>query len=180
LNLILRGFHELILVPYKFKAEHYRSFIDNEALDKNLIKFYSQTSAGPILGDEAFVSTLTLVKPSMEVPRQAQVAQRPSIFEIISEVSLIFAEAEGVLTTIKKGKGKSNVPRKMAMYIARKYGGYRLQEIADAFGLRHYGGVSATVHLFMKELENDLEMREKMYGVVKKLGVQIGNSNIRI
>jgi hypothetical protein len=32
----------------------------------------------------------------------------------------------------------------------------------------------------MKELENDLEMREKMYGVVKKLGVQIGNSNIRI
>ena len=36
------------------------------------------------------------------------------------------------------------------MYIARKYGDYRLQEIADAFGLRHYGGVSSTIHLVMR------------------------------
>ena len=155
------------------KAEHYRSFIANEDLDKTLIKFYSQTSAAPILGDEAFVSTLTLAKPSMEVSRKVRVMKRLSIFEIISEVASMFSEEKTALITIKKGRGKSNVPRKMAMYIASKYGDYRLQEIADVFGLRHYGGVSSTVHLFMKELQHDPDLREKVSCVLKKLRAQI-------
>ena len=59
------------------------------------------------------------------------------------------------------------------MYIARKYGDYRLQEIADTFGLRHYGGVSSTIHLFMKELESDPMLEEVVNAVVKKIGVLI-------
>ena len=47
------------------------------------------------------------------------------------------------------------------------------QEIADVFGLRHYGGVSSTVHLFMKELQHDPDLREKVSCVVKKLRAQI-------
>ena len=57
--------------------------------------------------------------------------------------------------------------------IARKYGDYRLQEIADMFGLRHYGGVSSTIHLFMKELQHDPDLREKVSCVLKKLRAQI-------
>ena len=71
------------------------------------------------------------------------------------------------------GTGCAIFARKMAMYIARKYGDYRLQEIADVFGLRHYGGVSSTVHLFMKELQHDPDLREKVSCVLKKLQAQI-------
>ena len=60
----------------------------------------------------------------------------------------------------------------MAMYIARKYGDYRLQEIADAFGLRHYGGVSSTIHLVMRELHNDQVLGAGVDRVIEKLGIQ--------
>ena len=70
---------------------------------------------------------------------------------MISEVALFFGEEANSLITMKKGRVKSNTPRKMAIYIARKYGDYRLQELADAFGLYHYGGVSYAVLAFEKK-----------------------------
>lgn len=62
-----------------------------------------------------------------------------------------------------------NAPRKMAMYIARKYEDYRLQELADAFGLQHYGGVCYAVHAFERELQNNQILRVKVDNVVSKL-----------
>ena len=159
------------LTGSEHKVEHYRCFIGNADLDKQLIKYYSQTSALPILGDEEFVSSLTLAKPSIETPRQAQVIKRPSIVEIISEVALMFGEEKIALITVKKGRGRSNVPRKMAMYIVRKWGDYRLQEIAEAFGLQHYGGVSSTLYLFMTELQNDPQLMAGVDYIIKKLGI---------
>ena len=161
------------LTESESKAEHYQNFINNDVLDKKLVKFYCQKTAEPVLGDEAFINTLMLIKPSKEVPRQAQVMRRPTILAIISEVSLMYGDDIGSIVTAKKGRGESNIPRKMAMYIARKYGDYRLQEIADSFGLRHYGGVSSTIHLFMRELENDLALRERVAIIVNKAGVRV-------
>ncbi len=63
------------------KAENHRLFIED--LDKKLIKFYSQASASPILGEEAFINTLTLAQPSKEIPRKARLIKRPSILDII-------------------------------------------------------------------------------------------------
>ena len=42
------------LTQTEHKAEQYRCFMVNEDLDKKLIKFYSQKSSLPILGDDAF------------------------------------------------------------------------------------------------------------------------------
>lgn len=159
------------LTGAKNKAYHYQSFIGNEDLDIKLVKFYSQQSALPILGDDAFIDSLTMDKSSIEVPRQARVIRRPSISAIISEVARMFDEEINALITVKKGRGKSNTPRKMAMYIAQKYGDYRLQEIADTFGLRHYGGVSSSVHLFTQELKNNTELGAAVNTVAKKLGL---------
>ena len=139
------------LTGTEHKAEHYRSFIGNEDLDIKLIKFYNQQSALPVLGDDIFINSLTLVKPSSEVPRHLQAYSRPTISAVISEVALFFGEEANSLITMKKGRVKSNTPRKMAIYIARKYGDYRLQELADAFGLYHYGGVSYAVLAFEKK-----------------------------
>ncbi len=152
------------------KAEHYECFMANEDLDKKLIKFYSQQSAPPVLGDEIFVNSLSLVKPSKETPRHSQVYTRPSITAVISEVAILFREDVSTLTTVKKGRVKSNIPRKMAMYIARKYGDYRFQELADAFGLQHYGGASYAVYAFAQELQKDQELEAIVSRIVMKLG----------
>ena len=81
----------------------------------------------------------------------------------------MFREEVQSLVTVKKGRGKSNAPRKMAMYIARKYGDYRSQEIAVIFGLQHYGGVSSTLHLFMQDLKNEPGLGASVACIVKKL-----------
>lgn len=155
------------------KPEHYQHFMTNENLDKSLIKFYQQQTAGPILGNEAFINKLALIKASSEVPRHIQVMKRPTILAIISEISSMHGEDISSIVVAKRGRGKSNELRKMAMYIARKHGNYRLHEIAEAFGLRHYGGASSTIHLFMQELEKDQLLREKVAAVVKMMGIKI-------
>lgn len=105
------------LTETEHKAEHYQCFIKNENLDKKLIKFYSQSSSVPILADDTFINTLTLIKPSAEVPRHSQAYRRPSISEVISEVALMFGVEINSLVIAKKGRGKTNIPRKMAIYI---------------------------------------------------------------
>jgi hypothetical protein len=151
------------------KAEHYECFMANEDLNKKLIEFYSQQSVSPILGDEVFVNSLTLVKPPKETPRHSQVYRRPSIIAVITEVALLFGKDVSTLITVKKGRVKSNTPRKMAMYIARKYGDYRFQELADAFGLQHYGGASYAVYVFTQELQKDRELEAIVSRIVMKL-----------
>ena len=125
-----------------------------------------------ILGDDAFVDSLVLVKPSTEVPRYSQAYKRPSISLVVSEVALMFGEETDSLTIMKKGRTTTNTARKMAIYIARKYGDYRLQELAVAFGMRHYGGVSYAVHAFTQELQKNEELEKDVYSVVSRLGLR--------
>jgi len=112
-----------------------------------------------------------LVKPSTETPRHSRVYTRPSISAVISEVALLFGEDINTLTTVKKGRVKSNTPRKMAMYIARKYGDYQFQELANAFGLQHYGGASYAVYAFAQQLQLDSGLEMSVNKVVEKLGL---------
>lgn len=163
------------LTQLEHKAEHYQCFVGDKNLDKKLIKFYNQPSAIPILGDDIFINTLTLVKPSSEVPRHSQASLRPSISAVVSAVALEFGEDISSLLIVKKGPGAKNTPRKMAIYIARKYGDYRLQELADRFGLQHYGGISYAVHAFAQELRKDLELEQRAGSVVEKLGIDMSS-----
>ena len=80
-----------------------------------------------------------------------------------------FGEEVNALTAVKKGRYAKNTPRKMPIYIARKYGDYRLQELADMFGLQYYDGISYAVHAFAQVLRKDLEAR--VCSVVTKFGV---------
>ena len=85
----------------------------------------------------------------------------------------MFGEDVSTLTAVKKGRVKSNTPRKMAMYIARKYGNYRYQDLADAFGLQHYGGASYAVFAFTPALKKAQRLQVSVNNVVKNLGVAI-------
>lgn len=61
----------------------------------------------------------------------------------------------------------------MALYIARKYGDYRYQELADAFGLQHYGGASYATYAFTQELLKDNGLQMSVNKVLNKLGIAI-------
>ncbi len=151
------------------KPAHYKLFMNNEELNKNLFNFYNQSNTAPVLGDESFVRSLPLRKPSKEVPQAQQVTKRPTISAILSEVANTFDTQPSDLLIIKRGRQNANPARKMAIYIARKYGDYHLLELANTFGFMHAGGVSHAVHTFSREIKNAPELKKCVASVLEKL-----------
>ena len=105
-------------------------------------------------------------QPSAEVASKECIRQKPSFDHIINEVSHALGVQNSVLTTIQKGAGRKNLPKKVAMYIAQKY---RLLEIADAFGLNHYAGVSHAIHCGVAALKTDTTLANKMNSILNRL-----------
>ena len=64
--------------------------------------------------------------------------------------------------------GRQNSPRKVAMYLAQKRGGYRLSEITAAFGLSHYGGVSNAIHAITEMLKVDRKLGKKINAITNR------------
>ena len=139
----------------------YRAFMNNQEISQFVVDFYSKERLLPVLGEDAFISGLKLTQSTEETPRQDRVNHRPVLESIFSAVSDVFDVPVDRLLALKKGRGQKNMPRKVAMYVAQKYGDYRLNEIAKAFGLSHYGGVSSAIHALSEELKtNDNLLRE--------------------
>ena len=54
------------------------------------------------------------------------------------------------------------------MYLAQKRGGYRLSEIAVAFGLSYYGGVSNAIHAIAEMLKVDRTFGKKINTIINR------------
>jgi len=150
------------------KAEAYRLFMNNQEICDDLLEFYGKQRLQPVLGDDLFISKLELIQLPEETPRQERIIQRPAISRILPEVADVFDVQVDTLLELKKGRGRQNTPRKIAMYIAQKHGDYRLNEIADVFGLAHYGGVSSAIHSLSEILNTDILLLEKMNNIIKR------------
>jgi len=159
------------LTQHHAKAISYERFMYDGEINQALSEFYSRPSLAPVLGEKDFLSSLKLNKPSQEVPRKHQAIARPSLTVILSEVSQYFGVKSEVLTTVKKGSHALNPGRKMAMYIAKIYGDYKLQEIAEIFGLTHYGSVSYAIHAFKQEINANVVSRNHFKKILEKLAV---------
>ena len=55
----------------------------------------------------------------------------------------------------KRGRGVSNYPRRVAMYLAQRVGDYKLREISEYFGLNHYGSVGSEMSTMKEQLVKD-------------------------
>jgi len=151
------------------KAEHYRLFMEDIVLNEALITFYAKQRLAPVLGDELFINKLCLSDESTETPRKDRVVKRPSLTEIVAETGKAFGiSVEGVLSN-QKGRGRKNMPRKIAMYIGQKIGDYRLNEMASFFGLRHYGGVSSAIYSVVEALKLDEILSKKINSIINRL-----------
>ncbi|MDF1828124.1 MAG: transposase [Legionellaceae bacterium] len=151
------------------QAEAYRLFMNNQEISEDVLGFYRQQRLLPVLGDEVFISKLELTQASEETSRQERIIQRPTLSKIIAEVADFFDVQVSALLALKKGRGRQNTPRHVAMYLAQKHGDYRLKDIAKAFGLAHYGGVSSALHRLSEALKTDVMLSEKVNCIINRL-----------
>jgi chromosomal replication initiation ATPase DnaA len=113
------------------------------------------------LGGEDFIERIQgkLGEITDEVSHFDKQTLRPTIARVVAVVSDFYRIPERDIYQTKKGRDTKNRPRKLAMYLAQHKGDHRLTEIAEAFGLKHYGAVSSAVHGVSQELEIDGSLR---------------------
>jgi chromosomal replication initiation ATPase DnaA len=101
----------------------------------------------------------------------------PSMDHIIQVVNDAYGVIPSALLKVKKGRGKKNMPRKVAMYLAQKQGGYRLTEIADVFALKHCGSVSNAIFGVVKALKSDRNFEKSINAIINRLEPQFLTPN---
>ena len=111
-------------------------------------------------------------KEHCEVPDYRQLAS--TIGEIKRIVSQIYNVEEQSLENTTRGK--VNEPRNVAIYIARKRSGLRLEEIGNEFGLEKYSSVSSIVC----RTEQQLSKNKKLRNLVDKVKRELKKSQAKI
>ncbi|MFT5609414.1 MAG: chromosomal replication initiation ATPase DnaA, partial [Parvicella sp.] len=104
-----------------------------------------------------------------EVLRANRRLGKPTIDELVSQVAAYFDTKIDFLTKSLKGRGASNTPRKVAMYVAQQVGDHRLSDIAEYFGLQHYGGVSSAISDISRRLRDEKQLRKQLKDIIKRL-----------
>jgi chromosomal replication initiation ATPase DnaA len=93
---------------------------------------------------------------------------KPTIDELVSEVAVYFGTKIEFLTKPAKGRGARNNPRKVAMYVAQQVGDHRLSDIAEYFGLQHYGGVSSAISDITRRMKDEKQLRNQLKDIIKR------------
>ncbi len=143
----------------------YEYFMADKDLNKALTQFYSQSSQLFVLGSDAFLNRLVQMKKPKQVRQPAP--RYITINAIIKVVSEAFNQEPESFLKMRKGRQKLNLPRKLSIYIARIYGDYHLQELADIFGFTHVGGVSHAIHIFKQELKENPALEKCIESILK-------------
>ena len=50
----------------------------------------------------------------------------------------------------------------------QRVGDCRLTEVAEVFGLNHYGGVSNAIYMVYLEIERDSDLHDSIYSVINR------------
>ena len=158
------------LTSNRQRRRKYRAFVEDSHIPDSLLKFYNRKRIDPILGDGTFVERIKalFVNSVDEISHGELQTTRPSIDKIVTVVSTHYGLSESDIYRVRKGRGQSNQPRKIAMYLAQHIGGHRLTEIARVFGLRHYGGVSNAIYMLCKQLDDDTKLQRAINTIINR------------
>ena len=131
------------IIGSRYPQQKYKSFVlsGDDVLTSG---FYGGECLTGIFGDKSFRQS---VFDEQEVFEKAEgvhrlVVRNVGMEVIVREVAKLYGVAERSLVERQSGLGKENVPRKLAMYIAKRDVGFTQKEIAKYFCLSNRGSVS--------------------------------------
>lgn len=155
----------LAVVGQREARARYQAYVE-QGIDEELRAFYTQKRMAPILGSGAFRKRLARRrKPAAdtkEVPTVRRLRPQPTLKRISRAVASAFGVAERTLYAPAPGRGKGNLPRAVAMALARSPGGYDLKAIAQEFGVAHYSSVSVAISRLRTGMQKDAALEKKV------------------
>lgn len=148
----------------------YRAFVE-QGVDEELQRYYGRKHLDPVLAGGAFRKRLArrLGKKGQdpEIPQGKRIVKRPALSAIMTMTPSAFGVPPKRLT--EEGRGRGNLPRAVAMTLARTPGGYPLSEIARAFGVGHYATVSVAARRLRQRIETDKALANRVQRLRKRL-----------
>lgn len=154
------------LLGYTDGYAEYREYVQ-EGSDDGVSEFYDKRHLSPVLGGDEFKKKV--FRGAEERP--GEITGASLIFEevpahlIIDQVSKRFGIPVYDITEAKRGKGKKNIPRMVAMRLCQTLGRKRLSDIAKIFNVGHYSTVSSSI----RTLRNEVKGNEKLQNVINIL-----------
>lgn len=132
-------------------------------------EFFGKKNHPSLLGSQDFIEWVKekyyQLKKHHEIPQSQQLA--PTITEIKQAVVQSYGIEEQSLEQSKRGQ--TNEPRNIAVYLARKHTGLRLEEIGKEFGLNKYSSVSSIVVRTENQLSQDKRLQKQVEGIRRQL-----------
>jgi REP element-mobilizing transposase RayT/DNA-directed RNA polymerase specialized sigma24 family protein len=151
----------------------YRAFVE-AGVDEETEAYYRGKKQRPILGDEAFCErVLGNIREEQEIPDSRS---RPRVWDvggIVAAVAKVLKTDPADILRAASGQRRRNPAREAALYMSRQYAGLSLREIAEAFGLTHYGSVSSVVSRYRIALRTDQTKVKLIRKILKEMESQI-------
>jgi len=160
------------MIGQRNQQNRYRRFVDI-GIDDDTATFYQKKNLSPILGRESFIKTKTRhIKKNKEQPLSIKPIKEITINDIVDTVASIFQVTPEELYTTPRGRGRENLARSTALYVARKTAGLSLATIARQFSLSHYGSVSGSNGRFGIRLQEDKKLARIVNRINKTINKQ--------
>ncbi len=143
----------------KVDGKKYSDYL-RQGVDPETARFYAKKHLEAVRGDAAFKKAARSkagAKPSAKA--KSNVAALPTIMKFVASA---FSVSPKHLQKSLRGRGQGNLPRQVAMTLARSPGGYSLQEIADVMHVGHYSSVSVAAARLKTRLNKDDQLRRKV------------------
>jgi REP element-mobilizing transposase RayT len=160
------------MIGVRNQVSRYKAFVE-AGLDEATEQFYEKKRQAPIIGTESFIERISqgiqFHVEHTDTPDKAMDIEMDTVIQAVSEVFNVTKEE---LFNVPRGRGQYNPARSAALYIARKTAAKTLSEIAEAFGLAHYGSVSGMISRFAKRMQQDKKLAEIVRDVEKAIKVQ--------
>jgi len=150
------------------RYHHYQTYVQ-QGVDEEIRLLYDRDNLMSVLGSEAFRETISAQRESQEVAHDGHSSPAIAISDIVAVVAERLNVKPDTVIQAKRGRGEKNVARWIAMYLSQELGGYRLAEIADAFGLSRYATVSTTIAKLKRARQHDSELDKQLERIVLDL-----------
>lgn len=148
------------------KSARYQAFVEL-GVDEEIKEFYSKCNLLPYLGSDEFRQWIYKQRQTDELSSSNKGLRdfKPSIAEVIEKIAKSFKADVDSITASKRGRTPNNIPRWVAMYLARECCGVLLKDISNSFNLSRIGSISTTINKLEVLMAKDVVLSRKVEAI---------------
>jgi putative transposase len=151
------------LLGKKRKYDGYKRYV-NLGTDQELVDFYAQDKVKPIIATETFIQRVR--ENGNNEPVKSRLTDSlmltPTLADIVERVANQTGVTNREIVQSRRGRGSKNVPRWIAIMLARDLSGLPLAEIARHFEMGHISGISKAVNKLLEHERHDKQVAQSL------------------